>query len=32
MAIKEKIEAVVKKVYGGDGIAVTTEAEKQISP
>lgn len=30
LSIKEKIEAVVKKVYGGDGIAVTTEAEKQI--
>lgn len=31
LSIKEKIEAVVKKVYGGDGIAVTTEAEKQIA-
>ena len=31
LSIKEKIEAVVKKIYGGDGIAVTTEAEKQIA-
>ena len=31
LSIKEKIEAVVQKVYGGDGIAVTTEAEKQIA-
>lgn len=31
LSIKEKIEAVVKNVYGGDGIAVTTEAEKQIA-
>lgn len=31
LSIKEKIESVVKKVYGGDGIAVTTEAEKQIA-
>ena len=29
--IKEKINAVVTKVYGGDGIIVTSEAEKQIS-
>ena len=28
--IKEKIEAVVKKIYGGDGIVVLPQAEKQI--
>ncbi|MBP5350217.1 MAG: formate--tetrahydrofolate ligase [Clostridia bacterium] len=28
--IKEKIEAVVKKIYGGDGIVVMPQAEKQI--
>lgn len=28
--IEEKIEAVVKKVYGGDGIAVLPAAKKQI--
>ena len=28
--IEEKIEAVVKKVYGGDGITVTPAAKKQI--
>ena len=28
--IKEKIEQVVKKVYGGDGIALSPNAEKQI--
>ncbi len=28
--IEEKIEAVVKKVYGGDGIIVTPAAKKQI--
>ena len=28
--IKEKIEAVVKKVYGGDGITVLPAAQKQI--
>ncbi len=30
-SIKEKINAVVTKVYGGDGIIVTPEAEKQIA-
>ena len=29
-SIEEKIEAVVKKVYGGDGIAVLPAAKKQI--
>ncbi len=29
--IEGKIEAVVKKVYGGDGIVVTPQAKKQIS-
>ena len=29
-SIEEKIEAVVKKVYGGDGINVTPNAKKQI--
>ncbi len=29
--IEEKIEAVVKKVYGGDGITVLPAAKKQIS-
>ncbi len=28
--IEEKIEAVVKKIYGGDGIVVTPQAKKQI--
>lgn len=28
--IKEKIEQIVKRVYGGDGIALTPNAEKQI--
>ena len=28
--IEEKIEAVVKKVYGGDGITITPQAKKQI--
>ena len=28
--IEQKIEAVVKKVYGGDGIIVTSAAKKQI--
>ncbi len=28
--IKEKIEAVVRKIYGGDGIVVLPQAEKQI--
>ncbi len=30
-SIKEKIEAVVKKVYGGDGVILTANAEKQIA-
>ena len=30
MSIKEKIEAVVKKVYGGDGVTFQKSAEKQI--
>jgi formate--tetrahydrofolate ligase len=30
MSIKEKIEAVVRKVYGGAGINVMPAAEKQI--
>ena len=29
--IEEKIEAVVRKVYGGDGIAVLPQAKKQIA-
>ncbi len=29
--IEEKIEAIVKKVYGGDGISVLPAAKKQIS-
>ena len=29
--IEEKIEAIVKKVYGGDGINVTPAAKKQIA-
>ena len=28
--IKEKLEQIVKKVYGGDGIVLTTNAEKQM--
>jgi len=30
LSIKEKIEAIVKKVYGGDGITVMPAAQKQI--
>ena len=30
MSIKEKIEAVVKKVYGGEGVTFMPNAEKQI--
>lgn len=30
-SIEEKIEAVVKKVYGGDGVAFTPNAKKQIA-
>ena len=29
--IEEKIEAIVKKIYGGDGIIVTPAAKKQIA-
>ena len=29
--IKEKIEAIVKKIYGGSGVVFTADAEKQIS-
>lgn len=29
-SIEEKIEAVVKKVYGGDGVIITPAAQKQI--
>ena len=29
--IEDKIEAIVKKVYGGDGIVVTPNAKKQIA-
>ncbi len=29
--IKEKIECVAKKIYGGDGVLFTSEAEKQIA-
>ena len=31
LSIEEKIESVVKKVYGGDGINVTPNAKKQIA-
>ncbi len=30
-SIEEKIEAVVKKVYGGDGVILTPNAKKQIA-
>ena len=30
-SIEEKIEAVVKKIYGGDGISVAPQAKKQIA-
>ena len=30
LPIKEKIEAVVKKIYGGDGVVILPQAEKQI--
>ncbi|MBO5869228.1 MAG: formate--tetrahydrofolate ligase, partial [Clostridia bacterium] len=30
LTIEEKIEAVVKKVYGGDGITIMPNAQKQI--
>ena len=29
--IEEKIEAIVKKVYGGDGVSFTAEAKKQLA-
>lgn len=31
LSIEEKIEAVVRKVYGGDGISVMPNAKKQIA-
>jgi formate--tetrahydrofolate ligase len=31
MTIPEKIEAIVKKVYGGDGIIIAPQAQKQIA-
>lgn len=31
LPIEEKIEAVVKKIYGGDGISLTPAAKKQIA-
>ena len=31
MDIKEKIEAIVKKIYGGDGVSFTAEAKKQLA-
>ena len=30
-SIEEKIEAIVKKVYGGDGISILPQAKKQIA-
>ena len=30
LCMKDKIEAVVKKVYGGDGVVLTAEAQKQL--
>ena len=30
LTIEEKIESVVKKIYGGDGIVLTPQAKKQI--
>ena len=29
--IREKIEAIVRKIYGGDGVIYTADAEKQIA-
>ena len=29
--IEEKIEAVVKKIYGGDGVVLTPQAKKQVA-
>ena len=31
MPIKEKIETIVKRIYHGDGVAFTADAEKQIA-
>ena len=31
MSIKEKIETIVKRIYNGDGVAFTADAEKQIA-
>ena len=31
MSIKEKIETIVKRIYHGDGVAFTADAEKQIA-
>ena len=31
LSIEEKIEAIVKRIYGGDGITVTPQAKKQIA-
>ena len=31
LSIEEKIEAIVKKIYGGEGISVTPQAKKQIA-
>ena len=31
LPIKEKIETIVKKIYGGDGVSYTDAAEKQIA-
>ena len=30
LSIKEKIEQIVKKIYGGDGITVDTKVQKEI--
>ena len=30
MPIKEKIETIVKEIYGGDGVSYSAAAEKQI--
>ena len=32
LPIEKKIEAIVKKIYGGKGIVLTAEAKKQIEP
>ena len=31
LPVKEKIEAIVTKIYGGDGVIYTADAEKQIA-